>query len=195
MECERFQCSALIGSAALHCGHWKLRPTLCCCCCRSCCCSPRCAVCCHGDHGHAGPNKATGNICIITTSAHKEVHVIAAAHVYKMLPGAPLVTPSFTFSVALMLSCCRGRRLLALKSTMSRTKLIRLTFWPPACNQCFCQRGESQSPWWLRVWNKRQSQTLWRWARWSTAEPQLDPKDIKINRQLQHWGFSHMKTT
>lgn len=53
----------------------KLRPTLCCCC------SLRGTVCCHGDHGHAGPNKATGNICIIATSAHKEVRVIAAAHI------------------------------------------------------------------------------------------------------------------
>lgn len=182
-EWNVYGCNArlLIGSAALRCGHWKkLHPALYSCCC---CSSPRGAVCCHGDHGHAGPNKATGNICIIATSAHKEVRVVAAA------PGrgSPPATPSFTSPPQLW--CYRvaeeAGRSLALESTAWRTEVIRLTFWPPACNQCFCRRGESQSPWWLRVWSRRPSQTLWRWARWSTAEPQLDPKAMKMIRQLQ----------
>lgn len=53
-------------------------------------------MCCHGDRGHAAPNKATGNICIIATSAHKEVRVVAAA-AHIPARGSPPVTPSFTF--------------------------------------------------------------------------------------------------
>lgn len=63
-------------------------------------------------------------------------------------------------------------------------RLTALTFWFLAHNRHFCWRGESQSPWWRRVWNMKQSQTLWHEAPWSRAEPQPDPETAQGNRTL-----------